>query len=319
MDNTMRLRVGVIGLGRRWRRYRAALANLRDHLEVRAVCDQVAHRAEAEARQLHCVAAAGPVDLLERGDIEAVLLLGEQWYGLWPLEQACRLNKPVFCALGPESDEAHAAALQAQIKASGLPVMIALPTVLAPATRLLRPLLAQRLGAPRLVRAERVLAASPAGPSMDVLRSSAVLSLLAGCAFLLGDAPRSVWTVAGEDPAFATLVLEFEEARLAQLTLWSGPAVRSRCQFEVTAEKGTATAELPGRLRWQEADGLHEQRLRLRSPEQSELEHFLVALRSGRSLQPDFAEAFRALTWRRAALRSRTEGQRILLSPPSGD
>src|SRR5271166_5500917 len=94
---SMRLRVGVIGLGRRWRRYRRLLARLRDHVEVRAVCDQIAHRAEIEARQFDCAAAAGPVELLERPDVQAVLLLDAQWYGLWPLEHACRINKPILC------------------------------------------------------------------------------------------------------------------------------------------------------------------------------------------------------------------------------
>src|SRR5262249_51018186 len=100
----MRLRVGGIGLGRRWRRYRPILERLRDHIEVRTVCDQVARRAEAEARRLRCIASAGPVELLERGDVEAVLLLDAQWFGLWSLERACMTKKPVFCALTPEND-----------------------------------------------------------------------------------------------------------------------------------------------------------------------------------------------------------------------
>ena len=41
-----RLQVGVIGLGRRWRRYRAALEALRPRLGVVALCDQVARKAE---------------------------------------------------------------------------------------------------------------------------------------------------------------------------------------------------------------------------------------------------------------------------------
>ena len=68
-----RLRVGVIGLGRRWRRYRHALEALRKRVAVRAVCYQVARRAEDEARRLGCAAAAGPADLLERDDVDAAL------------------------------------------------------------------------------------------------------------------------------------------------------------------------------------------------------------------------------------------------------
>ncbi len=131
----MRLRVGVIGLGRRWRRYRALLARLRDHVEVRAVCDHIARRADSEAQQFDCAAAVGPVELLERPDVEAVLLLDPQWYGLWSLEYACRVNKPVLCALSPTSDDTYADTLRQRIDKSGLPVLMALPPLLAPATR----------------------------------------------------------------------------------------------------------------------------------------------------------------------------------------
>src|SRR5438270_187051 len=126
-----RLRVGVIGLGRRWRRYRRALEALRKRVTVRAVCDQVARRAEAEARRLGCAAAAGPVDLLERDDVDAALLLGRQWFGLWPLEHACRVGKPVFCAVPLTADEEHADDLRRRVADAGLPVQAAL----APAAR----------------------------------------------------------------------------------------------------------------------------------------------------------------------------------------
>ena len=96
-----RLRMGVIGLGRRWPRYRQAVQTLRSQVRVRAVHDPAPARAEAEARALGCAAAGGVVELLERDDVDAVLLLGGPWFGLWPLGQACRVNKPVLCAAAP--------------------------------------------------------------------------------------------------------------------------------------------------------------------------------------------------------------------------
>ena len=45
-----RLGVGIIGVGRRWPRYRAALRALRSHFAVRAVCDQRPGRAEKVRR-----------------------------------------------------------------------------------------------------------------------------------------------------------------------------------------------------------------------------------------------------------------------------
>src|SRR5262249_33120730 len=99
-----RIRLGVIGLGRRWQRYREALARLSDQVQIHAVCDPIGQRTEAVARQLHCTAAGGPIDLLDRNDVEAVLLLDRPWYGLWPLERACRRGKPVFCAISLTSE-----------------------------------------------------------------------------------------------------------------------------------------------------------------------------------------------------------------------
>ena len=47
----MKLRVGIVGLGDAWEsRHRPALRALSDRIEVRAVCCEVAHRAELAAR-----------------------------------------------------------------------------------------------------------------------------------------------------------------------------------------------------------------------------------------------------------------------------
>ncbi len=304
------LRVGVIGLGRRWRRYRPLLARLREHVEVRAVCDQIALRAETEAQQFECAAAAGPVELLERPDVEAVLLLDPQWYGLWPLEHACRVKKPVLCVSSPASDADHADALNKQIQSSGLPVLMALPPLLAPATRQLRELLTHRLGQARLVRADWSAAPRPNG---DLLGAAAVLPLLAACAWLLDDVPRSVWTLDGESAAFVTVMLRFGCDRLAQVNLWTATVGRTPPRFEVVAEAGTARAELPRQLRWRDEDGQHAQRFPPRSAEQSSLERFILALRAGQPLRPNFEDGHQALTWLRAAVQSRREGKCISL------
>jgi predicted dehydrogenase len=313
----MRLRVGVIGLGRRWRRYRPLLMRLREHVEVRAVCDQIARRAEIEAQQFDCAAAAGPVELLERPDVEAVLLLDAQWYGLWPLEHACRVKKPVLCTSSPADDAAHADALGEHIQASSLPVLMALPALLAPALRQLRELLTHRLGQARLVRAECSAAPNPpptgGDEGGDLLGNAAVLPLLAACAWLLDDVPRSVWTLDGDSAAFVTLMLRFGCDRLAQVNLWAAPAGRTPPRFEVVAEAGTATAQLPRQLRWRDADGQHAQRLPPRSAEQSSLERFILALRAGQPLRPSFEDVYQAITWLRAAVQSRSDGKCISL------
>jgi predicted dehydrogenase len=301
-----RLRVGIIGLGRRWRRYRPALLRLGGRFAVRAVCDQVARRAEVEAKGLGCAAAAGPGDLVERADVDAVLLLGRQWYGLWPVERACAAGKAVFCAAPVAGEDAHADALAAQVRERGLPVLMAHPYTCSPALDRLEQLLAERLGQARLVRADLAL---PAPAGADLLRAPALLPLLARCAALLGTPAGSVRVVAGE-AGFCTLVLE-GGGRAAQVSLWAGAAIGAPCRVEVVAEKGTAVAELPRRVRWRDAEGQHAQRLPCRPAAEVLLERFADALRDGRPLRPGVDEARETLTLLRAAWRSREEGRSV--------
>jgi predicted dehydrogenase len=303
------LRIGIIGLGQRWQRYRQALAELRRHLVVRALCDQVAHRAEEQARQLGCAAAAGPVDLLDRSDVDAVLLLDAQWYGLWLLERACRVGKPFFCGPSLVHDDHHADALKAQVQAARLPVLMALPAAAAPATQRLRELLADPLGPPCLVRADHSFPRAAVPP----LDSPAVLPLLHTCAALLGGSPVSIWAAGAE--GFATLVLEFGAGRHAQVTLRTIPFPGRAWRLEAVAARGTGVAVLPGRVYWRDAAGRHLQHVTRPTPERTLLERFVRALRTGQAPRPGFDDAYQALTWRRAALRSQAEGRLIPLPP----
>jgi predicted dehydrogenase len=297
-----RLRVGIIGLGRCWRRYRPALLRLGGRFAVRAVCDPVARRAEVEAKGLGCAAAAGPGDLVERADVDAVLLFGRQWFGLWPVERACAAGKPVFCAAPAADEEAHADALAGQVRERGLPVLMAHPYTCSPALGRLEALVGERLGQVRLVRAEQAL---PAKVGADLLRAPALLPLLARCATLLGTAVRSVRVVAGE-AGLCALVLE-GDGRAAQVSLWAGRAVGAACRVEVVAEKGTAVAELPRQVRWRDAEGQHAQRLPCRPAEEVLLERFADALRDGQAPRPGVEEVRETLALLRAAWRSREE------------
>ena len=305
-----RFGVGIIGLGRGWRRYGPALAALHDRLSVRAVCDQRPDRAERAARQLGCVAAAGPTELLDRDDVTAVLLLGAQWFGLWPLEQAARRGKPVFCAVSPATDDAHADDVLRQVRAVGLPVMAALAPALTPAVTRLRELLQSRLGPPRLVRCEwcgsgRTNAAGLPGERV-------LPGLMHACAGLLGDDPVSAWTTTATAAGLTGVLLEFAGGRAAQLSLWTGP--RRTCRIQAVTDAGDATAEWPRLLHWRDGDGSHTVRAPRRPMPRLLLEGFVDALAAGATPQPSFADAHRALVWMRAARRSLTEGRRVELA-----
>jgi predicted dehydrogenase len=317
------LRVGVIGLGKRWqRRYRPALRQLQDRFEVRALCDDVYQRAINEAYRLGCDAVAGPTQLLESTDIDAVLLLDPAWYGLWPLEAACRAGKPVFCCPTPDLDEAHADALVRRVQESGLTVMMELALRQAPATQRLRELLATRLGAVRAVVGEVVQpardmeAADPEGVPVSVraLLGASGLSLLDWCADLLAAEPASVLAAGMPGTGPFSLFLEFADGRCVQLTCWRGPRMRRAVRLRVVAERGSATVELPRRVQWSDADGWQVHVVRRQQPlGEVLLERFHQTVTEGLRAQPSLADAHRVLGWLRAAVCSREEGRCVPL------
>ncbi len=95
----MKLRVGLVGLGKGWEvRHRPALRALGDRFEVRAVCEQVAQRAEQAARDFGATTVDGFRALASRDDIDAILMLAEQWYGWLPILAACEAGKAIYCA-----------------------------------------------------------------------------------------------------------------------------------------------------------------------------------------------------------------------------
>src|SRR5262245_65482020 len=95
----MKLRVGLVGLGKAWEvRHRPALRALADRFEVRAICEQVGVRAEQAAREFGATPIDGFRALAAREDIDAILMLAEQWYGWLPILAACDHGKAIYCA-----------------------------------------------------------------------------------------------------------------------------------------------------------------------------------------------------------------------------
>src|SRR5436190_12094368 len=119
------LRVGVIGLGPRWRRrYLPALLSLRKLFRIEVLCDPAFERACSQAKQLDCRAVSGPSQVVDSAGVEVVLLLDTPWYRLWPVELACRAGKPLFCASSLALDDACADRLQTCVRESGVSVML---------------------------------------------------------------------------------------------------------------------------------------------------------------------------------------------------
>src|SRR3984957_14869653 len=95
----MKLRVGLVGLGNSWEiRHRPALRALNDRYEVRAIGEPVAHRAHIVAREVGATPVGGFRALIQREDIDAILILSGQWYGALPILAAAEAGKAVYCA-----------------------------------------------------------------------------------------------------------------------------------------------------------------------------------------------------------------------------
>jgi predicted dehydrogenase len=300
------MQLGIIGLGRHWQtRYKPALRALRDRFQVRLVCDEVQQRALAEARRLGCAAAVGPTELLHSDAVEAVLLADAQWFGLWPLELACRLGKPVLCGDDLLAEEPDLDRLQRQVRESGLAAMAGLAPRHAPVTARLLDLLAGALGPARGVSCDFFLPPRPAVP----------LALLDWCREVLDAEPVSVLAAGTDDGRFTSLLLEFPDDRRAQLTGWRAGAAGHAPRLRVVTERGWAAADLDGRLRWADADGRHSHTpCGGPSAEAVLLDAFLHAVGSGQAPRPSLADACRLRTWLGAAERSRSEGARAAIA-----
>jgi predicted dehydrogenase len=302
------LRMGIIGLGRCWqRRYQPALRAMRDRYEIRAVFDPVFQYAEHAAQQLECEAVAGLVALLERDDLDAVLLADPQWFGLWPLEVACRLKKPVFCAISLDLEEARAEALVQQVMASGLPVMVEMLPRYAPATARLRKLLQTSLGPVRFLFADVV---QPPSDAEDF-----TLPVLDWCTYLTDSTPQSVQAAGMDSAGVTSQFWEFTGGWGLQILQRQAQQAAPAIRLEVQTEQGTAHVTLPRRIAWTSFEGQHRLLLPAGPPLiQMQLEEFYEAVRGGQSaLEPGLADMHCVLGWLRAARCSQAEGRRVNL------
>ena len=301
-----RLRVGIIGLGRRWRRqYEPALAALPDLFEIAAVYDQVPRRTTIEAGRLHCGAAGGASELIERDDVEAVLLLDLGWQRLWPIERAARAGKPVFCLPDLANDAAHAEAVARSVTEAGLPVLMAVGTAFTPAALRLADVRDGLLGRIRLAVCQCDLGKAEHPDS----------GLLAWLLCLVGPPPETVTAAGNPAAGLDSLTLALAGGGVLQLTRWRLPERRMALRLELIGASGRMTLLGPGRLSWTTPDGIHSLTLpRGRRLEEVLLTRFHAVATEGAVPAPSLADAHRALLCWRAAERSRSEGRRVALA-----
>ena len=154
----MKIRVGLVGLGDAWeKRHRPALRALGDRFEVRAVYDQVRHRADLVAHEFEAASVDGFRALTRREDIDAVLILASQWFASLPILAACRSGKAVYFGAGLDLDAEQAERIKQRVAEAGIAFMAEFPRRQAPATLRLKELIATNLGQPRLLFCHRRL------------------------------------------------------------------------------------------------------------------------------------------------------------------
>lgn len=337
----MKLNVGVVGLGPKWNTlHRPALAALADRYCVRAVCDPIAHRADAAASEL----GARPIDgfraLAASQDVEAILMLSGRWFGALPILAACDHGKAIYCGASVEMPEGEAGRLRDRVSEAGVAFMAELPYRMAPATIRLKELIATRLGEPRLLFCNERHTAQPdpdgAGEQQPASHTRRLIEMVDWCRYVAGHEPVSVQCVThpgmrgAEADDYSQVTLEFVAQAAAQAPSrviaqiacggyvpagWSeAAAFRRPADLQVVCERGIAFVDLPGTVTWFDEAGQHTERL---ADERPLGERLLMQFhRSVSSLvlrSSGLDDAFTALHVVLAARRSSETGQRVTL------
>jgi predicted dehydrogenase len=336
----MKLRVGLIGLGEAWEtRHRPALRALGDRLEVRAVCDQVAHRAEQAAHEFNATAIDGFRALSQREDIDALLVLAEQWYGSLPILAACDAGKSVYCAVTPNLEPAEALRLKKRVEESGIAFMAEFPRRQAPSTLRLKELIATHLGEPRLLFCHRRVPVKDGTvprtrPNTKAPEIRDLVELVDWCRYVIGREPTSVFgiehhvdpTATAED--YTMMNVDFSGSSppgtgsVAQISCgtympvqWEEAVTfRPPPALQVACQKGIAFIDLPSTLIWFDRAGRHQESLDSERPVGEQL--LAAFYRSVTSLVRNTSgleDAYRALSVVLAARTSHREGRRIFL------
>ena len=335
----MKLRVGLVGIGQGWdSHYRNALRALADRFEVRAVCSDVALRAEQIAGEFQARNVDGYRALAARDDVDAVLLLAPDWYGPLPVYAACDFGKALFCTSAWEMEPRHAHEMKSRVERSGIAFMAEFARRHAPATLRLKELIATRLGAPRMLLCHRRMSTSGLNGTVTRRASQAsvprdVLELVDWCCYVVGKTPTSVLGVqhesvsGSEENGYQMMNLGFEsqvgdQSAMAQIncgqllppTWKEAISFRPPAELQVCCEHGVAFLDLPSTLIWFDEAGRHHESLESERPVGEQLlTQFHRAVTSLVRRTSDLEDTFRSITIVQKAKASAQDGRRLAL------
>jgi len=301
----MKLRVGLVGLGDQWKsRHRPALMALADRFEVRAVCCEVAERSRQVAEEFGAIALDGFRAMMERDDIDAVLVLSPDWYGPLPILAACEAGKGVYSSASLDISEHQA---------------------------------------PRLLFCHERMPMEGQSNSLRrgdycPLAMRHLMELVDWCRYLVNDDPSSVISAIHEqhdehtDLFYQMVSLEFPSLKVdddhpmagckpqAQLSVghyiperWTDALSFKRpASVQLCCERGMAFIDLPSNLVWFDDAGQHTESLDTeRAVGEQMLDRFYRAVTSLIRKTTDPMDAYRAMKIVSSANESAKTGQRI--------
>ena len=342
----MRIRLGLVGLGEAWqKRHAPALHALADRFEVRAVCEQVSHRAQYVADEFGAATVGGFQALMRREDIDAVLILADQWYGPLPILAACDNRKAVYCAAGFDLPVDEAETICHRVDEAGIAFVAEFLRRYTPGTLRLKELIATQLGEPRLLFCHQRLGFDGDERNRNSRTSvnsprRELIELVDWCRYLIGHNPTSVTglmhvcrnqgseNVALEGHDYQAISLDFSDPQkpadgpLAQISCsryfpaqWQEAVnYRPPAALQIVCQRGIAFLDLPTTLIWYDEAGRHQESLENERPVGEQLLiHFFRAVTSLVRSRTDLDDACRAITIVQQAQTSSTEGRRILL------
>jgi len=304
-----RVRLGVIGLRRGWPALLRTLQSLPQRVTLAVVYDPCLQRTREQARQLGCEATAGVIELLERPDVDALILASPSWQGLWPAEQALARSVPVLCRFCPSVQELESLPQKGTelLHFSLWPELEGLVDLLALRQEASQPPPANA-GQFAVLQATWTRQRKPL-PREGLLESSGLLALLDVTRRLLSGPLRKITCLYDSlTPHFASILLQFDNAR-AQFTLLDQAAF-PLCEIRLQRANGLARLLLPRQLEWTDRTGQHLERSLL-STSQSGLQRFLDCVSTGGTPDCGIQEMATLLHWRAGIQRSASLGQTI--------
>jgi predicted dehydrogenase len=338
----MKLRIGVVGLGEDWdSRHRPALRTLADRFEVRAVCDQIKHRAQWAAADFGARTIDGFRALANREDIDAVFMLAPQWYGSLPVLAACDAGKAVYVGHGQILETELAETVRQRVEKAGIAFMAEFLRRQAPATLRLKELIATRLGPPRLLFCHHRLPILEPGDRASVCRPrpsihQELVEQVDWCCYVVGEDPRWVTGIhyaaaeKASGPEYRMMSLDFSPGSepgtgaIAQISCgryfpagWhEAIGYRPLAALQVCCEHGIAFVDLPSMVIWFDDAGRHQESLEGERPVGEQLlTQFHRSVTSLVRKNRDLEDACRAIAIVERAQQSFQEGARL----PLGD